>query len=186
MTRGGTNSNWVTTAGHCGVNDDWFWHNGAWIHRMSSDYQGQGVDVALLKPEGGIASRFIWFGDANTNTAYGVTAKLTTWPAVGSAVYISGANSGLTYGLVSAINSDCGGATTVTVDKDVDHPNAGPTEGGDSGAPVVRWNTATTGDTHDLTAVGVHVCGNGLDTGWFTPIHLVEDISDSVVVVAGT
>ncbi|MEH1169329.1 hypothetical protein V6V47_28515 [Micromonospora sp. CPCC 205539] len=186
MTRGGTNSNWVTTAGHCGTNGDEFWHPGGWAVRVSSDYESLGTDVAMLAPLGGkYFSRYSWFGERNTSTANPVSGKNTDWPAVGSAVYVSGANGGLVYGRVTSINGNCGGERMVAVDTDTGHAQDGATLGGDSGAPVTRWNTGTSA-TNDLVAVGSHSCGNSVNASWFVPIHRVEAATGAVVVVAGT
>ncbi|WP_329101391.1 S1 family peptidase [Micromonospora sp. NBC_01699] len=185
MTRGGTNSNWVTTAGHCGDNGDQFWHPGGWAVRISSDYESSGTDVAILAPLGErYFSRYSWFGEQNTSTANPVSGKNTTWPAVGSAVYVSGSNGGLVYGRVTSNNDDCYGERMVAIDTDTGHAQDGATLGGDSGAPVTRWNTATSA-TNDLAAVGSHACGNGVDASWFVPIHRVETATDAVVVVGG-
>lgn len=187
MTRGGTNSNWMTTAGHCGPNGRIFWHNGRGVARVSSNYESLGTDVAMLAPWNSdeAFSRHIWFGPTNTTTKRGVTAKNTTWPAVGSAVYVSGANGGLVHGLVTSTNATCAGKRMVQVDTVTGHANDGATLGGDSGAPVVKWNT-TTSDTTDLTAVGSHACGNSVDTSYFVPIHQVEAATGAVVVVGGS
>ncbi|WP_124820751.1 hypothetical protein [Micromonospora ureilytica] len=185
MTRGGTNSNWVTTAGHCGTNGDEFWHPGGWAVRISSDYESLGTDIAMLAPLGDrYFSRYSWFGERNTSTANPVSGKNTGWPAVGSAVYVSGANGGLVYGRVTSINGSCGGERMVVVDTDTGHAQDGATLGGDSGAPVTRWNTATSA-TNDLAAVGSHSCGNSVNASWFVPIHRVEAATDAVVVVDG-
>ncbi|MEU5948897.1 hypothetical protein ABZ793_25515 [Micromonospora sp. NPDC047465] len=186
MTRGGTNSNWMTTAGHCGPNGRIFWHNGRAVARVSSNYEPLGTDVAMLAPwvDGEAFSRYIWFGPTNTSTKRGVTGKNTTWPAVGSAVYVSGANGGLVHGLVTSTTETCAGMRMVQVDTRTGHANDGATLGGDSGAPVVRWNTATS-DTTDVVAVGSHACGDGYTTSYFVPIHQVEAATDATVVVGG-
>ncbi|MBE1489472.1 chymotrypsin family serine protease [Plantactinospora soyae] len=185
MTRGGTNSNWVTIAGHCGTNGDQYWHPGGWAVRISSDYESLGTDVAMLAPLGdAYFSRNSWFGGRNAATAHPVSGKDTDWPAVGSALYISGSNGGLVYGRVTSDRGTCGGERMVVVDTTNGHTNDGATLGGDSGAPVTRWNTATSA-TDDLAAVGSHSCGNAVDTSWFVPIHRVESATDAVVVIGG-
>jgi hypothetical protein len=190
MTRGGSNSNWVTTAGHCGPNETWFWHPGGYMARVSSNYYSLGTDIAMLAPlNGAYFSRQSWFGDRNTFTANPVTGKNTTWPAVGSGVYVSGANGGLVYGRVTGTNVTCSvmpGFSMVRIDTQSGHANDGSNLQGDSGSPVTRWNTATATPTNDLVAVGSLSCGNQFDTSWFTPIHLIESATDSVVVVGGT
>lgn len=185
MTRGGTNSNWVTTAGHCGPNQRNFWHGG-WNLRVSSNYYSLGTDVAMLAGENGAYfSRHSWFGGRDTSTSHPVTAKLTGWPAIGSAVYLSGANGGLVYGLVrDTNNTDCNGTPTVVVDTVTGHPSDGPVLGGDSGGPVTRWNTATSA-TNDLTAEGIITCSDSSSRADFTPIHRVEAATDAVVVIGG-
>lgn len=186
MTRGGTNSNWVTTAGHCGANGTQFWHPGGNAVRVSSNYESLGTDVAMLAPIGDrYFSRYSWFGGRNTTTANPVSGKNTTWPAVGSAVYVSGSNGGLVYGLVTSTNGTCGGERMVVINTRSGHPNDGATLGGDSGAPVTRWNTDTSA-TNDLVAVGSHACGNAVNASWFVPIHRVEAATGAVVVVGGT
>ncbi|RQX10432.1 hypothetical protein [Micromonospora arida] len=125
------------------------------------------------------------FGERNTSTANPVSGKNTDWPAVGSGLYVSGADGGLVYGRVTSINGSCGGERMVTADTDTGHSQDGATLAGDSGAPVTRWNTATSA-TNDLSAVGSHSCGNSVNTSWFVPIHRVEAATGAVVAVGGT
>ncbi|MEV0808825.1 hypothetical protein [Micromonospora sp. NPDC050200] len=187
MTRGGTNSNWVTTAGHCAPNGTYFWHNGGWNLRVSSNYRSLGTDVSMLAGENGAYfSRYSWFGSRDTSTANPVTAKLTGWPAIGSAVYMSGSNGGLVYGRVTDTgNTGCTGSPVVEVDTVTGHPEDGPVLGGDSGGPVTRWNTATTA-TNDLVAEGSITCSDRSSYAEFDPIHRIEAATGAVVVVAGT
>ncbi|WP_117209852.1 hypothetical protein [Allorhizocola rhizosphaerae] len=186
MTRGGTDSAWVTTAGHCATSGSLFWHDG-WNLRVRSNYLAGGTDVSMLAGENGAYfSRYLWFGGRDTSNINPVTAKLTGWPAIGSAVYFSGANGGLVYGLVTATNNtDCNGTPLVVVDTDTGHTHDGAVLGGDSGGPAVRWNTATSA-THDLTAEGIITCSNRNNVALFTPIHRVEAATGAVVVVGGT
>ncbi|MGB2571008.1 hypothetical protein ACPFP2_21525 [Micromonospora citrea] len=187
MTRGGTNSNWVTTAGHCGANGTYFWHNGGWNLRVSSNYLSLGTDVSMVAGENGAYfSRYSWFGERDTSTANPVTAKLTGWPAIGSAVYSSGSNGGLVYGRVTDTgNIGCTGSPVVELDTVTGHPEDGPVLGGDSGGPVTRWNTATSA-TNDLVAVGSVTCSDRSSYAEFDPIHRIEAATGAVVVVAGT
>ncbi|MER6590540.1 hypothetical protein ABT214_01440 [Micromonospora purpureochromogenes] len=186
MTRGGTNSNWVTTAGHCGVNGTKFWHNGGWNLRVSSNYKTLGTDVAMVAGENGAYfSRYSWFGERDTTTANPVTAKMTGWPAIGSAVYLSGSNGGLSYGIVTGTGTGCTGSPVVELDTVTGHPADGPVLRGDSGGPVTRWNTGTSA-TNDLVAVGSVTCSNFADYAEFDPIHRIEAATGAVVVVAGT
>ncbi|MFE9914668.1 hypothetical protein ACFYPG_05855 [Micromonospora sp. NPDC005553] len=187
MTRGGTNSNWVTTAGHCGANGTTFWHNGGWNLRVSSNYLALGTDVSMVAGENGAYfSRYSWFGERDTSTANPVTAKLTGWPAIGSAVYISGSNGGLVYGRVTDTgNTGCSGSPVVEVDTVTGHAQDGPVLGGDSGGPVTRWNTATSA-TNDLVAEGSVTCSDRSSYAEFDPIHRIEAATGAVVVVAGT
>ncbi|MEV4481361.1 hypothetical protein [Micromonospora coxensis] len=187
MTRGGTNSNWVTTAGHCGSNGTYFWHNGGWNLRVSSNYLSLGTDVAMVAGENGAYfSRNSWFGERDTSTANPVTAKLTGWPAIGSAVYVSGSNGGLNYGLVIDTGDiGCTGSPVVEIDTVTGHPTDGPVVGGDSGGPVTRWNTATS-TTNDLVAVGTATCSDLIGFAQFDPIHRIEAATGAVVVVSGT
>lgn len=195
MTRGGTNSNWMTTAGHCStdangnpVNGVWFWNSGTAVGRSSSNYFNLGTDVAMLAPADTRAfSRYIWFGERNATVKRAVTAKNTALPAVDSAVFVSGANGGLVHGVVEATNSphpDCPGATVLINTRSAGHPQSGATLRGDSGAPVFKYNT-TTSDTTDVTAVGSHSCGDGVSRSWFVPIQDVERATGSVVVIGG-
>ncbi|KAB1945576.1 hypothetical protein F8271_07925 [Micromonospora sp. ALFpr18c] len=187
MTRGGTNSNWVTTAGHCGSNGTTFWHNGGWNLRVSSNYLSLGTDVSMVAGENGAYfSRYSWFGERDASTANPVTAKLTGWPAVGSAVYISGSNGGLVYGRVTDTgNTGCTGSPVVEVDTVTGHAQDGPVLGGDSGGPVTRWNSATSA-TNDLVAEGSITCSDRSSYAEFDPIHRIEAATGAVVVVAGT
>lgn len=185
MTRGGTNSNWMTTAGHCGTNGDVFWHNGRQVARISSDYQTLGTDVAMLAGlNGEVFSHNIWFGSSATSELRSVTAKDTAWAAIGSSVYISSANSGLIRGVIKGRSTTCGAANgwqTSWVDWDGDTAH---TQGGDSGSPYVVYNSATS-DTTDLRAVGTHSCGDGVNTAWMTHISSIEAAAGADVVVSG-
>ncbi|PZG03012.1 hypothetical protein C1I99_00120 [Micromonospora deserti] len=187
MTRGGTNSNWVTTAGHCGPNGTYYWHNGGWNIRVSSNYLTLGTDVAMLAGENGAYfSRYSWFGERDTSTANPVTAKLTGWPAVGSALYTSGANGGLVYGrVIDTGETGCTGSPVIEIDTINGHPEDGAVRRGDSGGPVTRWNTSTSA-TNDLVAVGSVTCTNSSNAAQVDPIHRIEAATGAVVVVGGT
>jgi hypothetical protein len=140
----------------------------------------------LAGENGAYFSRYSWFGEQDTTTAYPVTAKLTTWPAIGSAVYLSGSNGGLVYGRVVATNvTGCSGTPVVAVDTVTGHPEDGPVLYGDSGGPVTRWNTGTP-ETHDLVAVGSITCSDQDDYAGFDPIHRIEAATGAAVVVGGT
>jgi hypothetical protein len=194
MTRGSTSSNWITTAGHCStdandnpVNGVWFWNSGTAVGRTSSNYLALGTDIAMLAPAATRAfSRLVWFGERETQGLRGVTAKNTASPAVGSAVFVSGANGGLVHGVVSSANvtSPCSPGATVRINTVTGHAQSGPVLGGDSGGPVFKYNVAT-GDSTDITAVGSMTCSNRVNSASFVPIHRVESATDSVVVIGG-
>jgi hypothetical protein len=187
----GTNSRFVTTAGHCGNNGDWWWNREKKIGQISSDYQHSGtvgVDVALLglSSASDAFSRKIWFGGRDATDTVSVSAKNTTWPAEDSSVFISAANTGLQRARVTDVGVpvDCktadgevveGPMIEVTVD--------GANTFGDSGSPVFAYNPLTS-DPDDVRAVGTLSCGSG-STSWITPIHRIESVSDAVVVIGG-
>lgn len=186
MTRGGNNSRWMTTAGHCGANGTRFFHDGRRVVRVSSNYDTLGTDIAMLAPvENGEAfSRYVWFGGRDTTTKRPVTAKNTRMPVVGSAVFISGGNSGLIHGVVISTSMECNGQRMVAVDTVTGHPRDGRNVGGDSGAPVFAYNPVTS-DPNDIRAVGSHTCSDDDDLSLFEPIHEIENITNSVVVIGG-
>ncbi|GIF62011.1 hypothetical protein Ais01nite_00460 [Asanoa ishikariensis] len=188
MTRGGTNSNWMTTAGHCGTNGTQFWNNG-WNFRVSSNYQTLGTDVSMLAGQNGAGfSRNSWFGERDATTLNPVSGKNTGWPAIGSAVYVSGSNGGLVYGRVINTNiAGCAGygSRVIELDTRTGNTNDGSVVGGDSGGPVTRWNTGTAA-TNDMVAVGTVSCSDRYEFVDVEPIHRIEAATGAVVVVGGT
>jgi hypothetical protein len=189
-----TNSKMMTTAGHCGgdngENGKVFWHRDRAVARVSSNYLRSGttgVDIALLGvlDSSDAFSREVWFGEQDATETRPVSAKNTTWPAEGSTVLISGANSGLLRAQVTRV-----AVTDYTCN--VEGPmiqmetEGGYNIGGDSGAPVFAYNPLTS-DPDDLRAVGSHSCSDqGAGTTSFsTPIHRIESASGAVIVVGG-
>lgn len=186
----------ASTAGHCGVNDNERWSNGPnTFVRFSSDYvSGTDVDGAILaRTNGTTFCACVWLGDRITTRYVQVTAKQTTYLAAGSAVYFSGANGGQVYGVVQAQNTStpCDavsgrlhqGVVTYTwsgsaADGEVMH--------GDSGGPVVRWNTSTSAPD-DVVAVGLIECraeyADHTYAGYamYTPTFLLEQVSGALV-----
>jgi hypothetical protein len=188
-----TNSRFVTTAGHCGDNGDWWWNREKRIGQISSDYQHSGtvgVDVALigLASASDAFSRKIWFGGRDATGTVPVSAKNSTWPAEQSALFISAANTGLQRARVTdvGVSIDCtdeqggnrveGPMIQVTVE-------GGANVRGDSGSPVFAYNPLTS-DPDDVRAIGTLSCISG-STSWITPIHRIESVSDAVVVIGG-
>jgi hypothetical protein len=116
-----------------------------------------------------------------------VTAKNTTMPAINSAVFVSGSNGGLVHGIVISTTdtSFCPGRqSTVVIHTMNGHAQSGPVLGGDSGGPVFKYNVATS-DPDDITAVGSLTCSNRIDRASIVPIHIVEAVTDSTVVIGG-
>jgi hypothetical protein len=192
MTRGGANSGFMTTAGHCGGNGTVFWHGERAVARVSSNYSTSGttgVDISLLGlvNASDAFSREVWFGGRNATETVPVSAKNTTWPVIGSSVFISGANSGLLRATVTDVGVECRdlfGNLLVEGPMIQVATEGGFTVGGDSGAPVFAYNSLTPA-ADDVRAVGSNSCGNGSSASLITPIHRIESVSGSVVVIGG-
>jgi hypothetical protein len=179
-------SRFFSTAGHCGGYNTQFWHDDAnSIARVSGNYEYTGVDASLLAAMNGASfGTWIWFGGPNTTNLDPVTGRQTANLAVGAGVYFDGANGGRVYGRVIGFD-DCLGDDAVWVDTFTGHPYDGEVRPGDSGGPVVRWNTSTS-RTDDHVAVGLVQCrgtsgGTLYDRAAYTPVHRIEQVSDSTV-----
>jgi hypothetical protein len=188
----GSNSNLMTTAGHCGSNGKQWWHPApaSFFAKTSSNWYPS-TDISLLGPTGLYTfgfSRYSWFGAQNTNTSYPISAKMISFPIAGSAYYINGANSGLIYGRVLDATDVCSTDdpnhhVQVIMDTQTGRPSDGTTFPGDSGAPVTSWNTAT--PETDLIASGSLTCGNGSNRSVFEAINVIESVSGATVVTGG-
>lgn len=111
-----------------------------------------------------------------------MTAKWLT-PPLGATVAMSGGRSGVQTGLVTdTYDPSCGGRTAVLVTF-----QAGDrAQLGDSGSPWISGNGSTS-RTDDAIAAGVHACiGNDAvnDYGWFTRVGLLQDATNSSVVLS--
>jgi hypothetical protein len=188
----GSNNNLMTTAGHYGANGKQWWHPApAYFFAKTSSNWYPSTDISLLGPTGLYTfgfSRFSWFGVQNTNTNYPISAKMTSFPIVGSAYYTSGANSGKVYGRVLDATDVCSPDdpnhhVQIRLDTQTGHPDDGATFPGDSGAPVTSYNTAT--PETDLIASGSLTCGNGSSRSVFEPINTIESVTGSTVVTGG-
>jgi hypothetical protein len=121
----------------------------------------------------------IWFGGWNTQGWRYVTAKQSL-PSVGTAVWISGGNSGLLQASVQNRYDTCFGSPTVRVGIWDDQSALG----GDSGSPVVRANAATA-RTDDVTALGSFTCYDTNDpVGYYTRVDFMEGATDSSLVLS--
>lgn len=184
MTKG--TAYYQATAGHCGSVGSTRWYRGtAATYKFSTDYESVGIDAALMAPVASqLFSSYMFFGESwDELNQDPVTAKNTAAPPLGSALYISGANSGVVYGLVTDTSDFCGAISYTVVDTEIHGEGWSYTLPGDSGAPVTRWNTSTTlADDH--VAVGIHGCGNGVDRSWITAINRVESVSGASVLLA--
>jgi hypothetical protein len=174
------NAVWQGTAGHCNNGKpDRFFHGTGQYWETSDDYEGMGIDAMLLKGlnTGGddIATNIVWFGlDPNTGNSDLVNAANSTGPPLGSGMYINGANSGKVYGVVIDTSAACGAINYTMLDTSRGGTGTAPfTVGGDSGAPVTRWNTSTTA-ADDHVAVAIHGCGNQFSRFWVTSVHRVN------------
>ncbi len=179
---------WTSTAGHCGPNETHYWHNaGNSIARVSGNYYpGSTVDVAILGADPGASwSSRIWLGGKDGSRSVPVTAVQSTYLPSGAGVYFSGADGGQVYGTISNPQTYCGQFETVEVYTGWGYP----VYPGDSGGPVVRWNTSTSA-TDDVVAVGMIECAGGIyvNGSWlyngyahFTPIHRIQQTLNATV-----
>lgn len=187
MNKGSTH--FIASAEHCGVYNTYYWHRGNRIARVSGVYTAGGWDLTLLArfTESGATTTVFtpptFFGHYNTSTTSPVTAVLPAYAIYGEPAWSSGANGGRVAMRILGRQACTGAGSALLSVAETNYGAGGDSQWtmpGDSGGPIVRANTATSNPS-DQIAVGVHNCGNEVNLSWFTPIHILEDLSDSVV-----
>lgn len=174
----------MSSAGHCGE-DSTAWYTTHGSNYIGSEFDnpwkgGSSADVMILS--GMTYHSPVWWGEWNTTQRVLVTAKWLT-PPLGATVQMSGGRSGVETGMVTdTYDPSCGGRTAVLVTFNAFNR----TQGGDSGSPWMAGNGSTS-RTDDVIAAGVHACGGNdavNDYAWFTRIGLLQDATNSSVVLS--
>lgn len=182
-------SHFISSAEHCGAYNTYFWHRADRVARTSGVYTAGGWDLSLLArftepgaPTTSFTPPTFW-GDYNTTTTHPLTNVLRAWPLIGEPAWSSGANGGRVSMRVLDYDVCPPAGSATIVFAETNYGAGGDTQwvmGGDSGGPVVRANTGTS-DPTDQIALGVVNCTNLDDLAVFTPIHVLENLSGSVV-----
>lgn len=173
----------MSSAGHCDASNAWYTtHGGNYIgSEFDNPWEGgSSADVQILS--GMTYNSPVWWGEWDTTQTVFVTAKWLT-PPLGVTVQMSGGRSGVETGIVTdTYDPSCGGRTAVLVTFNAFNRS----QQGDSGSPWMAGNGSTS-RTDDVIAAGVHAClGNDAvnDYGWFTRVGLLQDATNSSVVLS--
>ena len=152
-----------------------WYHNGRTFGDLA--WSASTVDAALLRSPGPGYSPTVWVGPANTATEriVGTSGR----PTIGSAVALSGANSGLHTGTIVYTNVNVADAGPLAVTNTLACVN------GDSGAP---WLTTLSTPPYKAVAQGQHVgeievTATGYTGCGYLPVHIISEALGAVPII---